>query len=145
MWSSVEPDRGVRVGAYVLCERDDSLLLVRFRGEDAWTVPGGGIDHGERPEDAAVREVAEETGLEVTLGRLLVVDSTMWYPRIDGRVREVHALQILYAGEAVGGRLRDEPDGSTDRAAWVPVTQALELPASSILRTALALRDQVRS
>src|SRR3981081_3319606 len=67
-----------RVGAYVVCVQDDALLLVRFSGSERWSVPGGGLDHGERPEDAAVREVDEETGLEIVLGAVLGVDSTRW-------------------------------------------------------------------
>jgi ADP-ribose pyrophosphatase YjhB (NUDIX family) len=136
----MDPERRTRVGAYVLCERAGELLLVRFRGSERWTLPGGGIDHGERPEDAAVREASEETGLAVVLGPLLTIDSTMWHQERDGRSREVHALHVVYAAEVVGGELRDEPDGSTDRAAWVPVEQARQLPASTILQAALDLR-----
>ncbi len=136
----MEPDRRTRVGAYVLCERADELLLVRFRRSERWTLPGGGIDHGERPEDAAVREASEETGLTVVLGPLLTIDSTMWHQEREGRQREVHALHVVYSAEVVGGQLRDEPDGSTDRAAWVPLEQARRLPASTILESVLALR-----
>jgi len=136
----VEPERRTRVGAYVLCERSDELLLVRFRSVDRWTLPGGGIDHGERPEDAAVREVGEETGLVVALGRLLTIDSAIWHHERNGRPRETHALHVVYSGEVVGGQLRDEPEGSTDRAAWVPVAEARQLPGSTILQAALAMR-----
>ncbi len=58
-----------RVGAYVVCVRDATLLLVRFARSERWTLPGGGLDHGERPEDAAVREVTEETAIESRLAR----------------------------------------------------------------------------
>jgi len=56
---------GVHVGLLVI--RDESVLLVRqYRvliDDLSWEIPGGGIDEGEEPEQAAIRECAEETGL----------------------------------------------------------------------------------
>jgi len=134
-----QPEQRTRVGAYVLCVRDGAMLLVRFAGSDRWTLPGGGLDHGERPEDGAVREFAEETGLQVELGPFLGFDSAVWHKTVDGDPTDVHALHVIYAGDVIGGELRDEVDGSTDRAEWVPVGRVGELKASSILRTALEL------
>jgi ADP-ribose pyrophosphatase YjhB (NUDIX family) len=67
----------VRVGAYAVIQRDGAVLLARFVGSDPprWTLPGGGLDHGEDPRDGAVREVEEETGYRVELRRLLTVES----------------------------------------------------------------------
>jgi hypothetical protein len=64
----------------------------------------------------------------------------MWHQERDGRPREIHALHVVYSGEVVGGQLRDELDGSTDRAAWVPEAEARQLQGSTILQTVLALR-----
>lgn len=127
-----------RVGAYVICVQDGAVLLVRFADGGRWTLPGGGLDHGERPEDAAVREVAEETGLRIALGPLISVDSTHWDRSHDGRSIDLHALRILYTAEVVGGVLRDEVGGSSDKAAWVPLADVAGLPRSGLVDIGLA-------
>ena len=54
------------MGSYAVCLRDDAVLLTRLIGADPrWTLPGGGLDHGEDPRDGAIREVEEETGYRV--------------------------------------------------------------------------------
>jgi ADP-ribose pyrophosphatase YjhB (NUDIX family) len=64
-----------RIGAYGIC-RDGAgrVLLLPGRSRDGtpgrWDLPGGGVEHGEHPRRAVVREVAEETGLHATAGRL---------------------------------------------------------------------------
>jgi 8-oxo-dGTP diphosphatase len=127
-----------RVGAYAVCVRDSALLLVRFSRGGRWTLPGGGLDHGERPEDAAVREVEEETGLRVELGRVIGVDSTRWDRGSDGSPIDTHALHIVYTAEVVGGSLRHEVGGSTDRAEWVPLTDLADRPHIGLVDLGLA-------
>ena len=54
----------VRVAAYGVCVRDGRILLARWTGADGparWTLPGGGMEHGEDPYDTVVREVEEPT------------------------------------------------------------------------------------
>ncbi|MFJ1550739.1 NUDIX domain-containing protein [Streptomyces sp. NPDC088246] len=60
------------------------ILLVRpSYGDGTWEIPGGGLDTGEDPQRAVRREVKEELGFDLTLGRLLAVD---WVPeQLDGR------------------------------------------------------------
>jgi 8-oxo-dGTP diphosphatase len=123
-----------RVGAYVVCVREGAVLLVRFTDSRRWALPGGGLDHGEDPRDAAVREVAEETGLEVALGPLLDVGSRVW----DDRAYRLHMISIVYAGEITGGTLRHEIGGSSDHAAWVPLTDLDGLDRSHVIDVGLA-------
>jgi 8-oxo-dGTP diphosphatase len=112
--------RRQRVAAYVVVGRADDVLLARWTGPRGpeWTLPGGGLDFGEDPADAAVREVREETGYAVRLDRLLFVNS---FRRVlpDAPI-DFHAIQIVYAGTVIGGDLCHEVDGSTDMAAWYP-------------------------
>lgn len=63
--------------ALVVVVREGRLLLVYNRARAGWELPGGMIDPGERPRDAAVRELAEETGQQATAVRC-VGAATYW-------------------------------------------------------------------
>ncbi|HEX5077590.1 MAG TPA: NUDIX domain-containing protein [Geminicoccaceae bacterium] len=85
------------------------LLLACDAGMDLWAAPGGAIEPDETPADAAVREMWEETGLSVTLSRVLGVyggqDFRITYPNGD----VVSYCVIAFAAEISGGAMR--PDG----------------------------------
>lgn len=138
MTAPAEPRRRVRVGAYAILTRDDHLLLSRFIDGDArfWTLPGGGLDHGEDPVDAVVREVTEETGYVCEVDALLGVDS-MTYARQP--TDDVHGVRVVYEAHVVGGELRHEVDGSTDRAQWFAFTEVPQLTRYSLVDRGLEL------
>ena len=72
-----------RMGAAaLLCDDMDRMLLVEPTYKDYWEIPGGGVEADESPHAAVERELKEELGLPVQLGRLLVVD---WVPPRPGR------------------------------------------------------------
>ncbi|MFD1663468.1 NUDIX hydrolase [Streptomyces caeni] len=133
----------LRVAAYAVCVRDGRLLLARGRddrGTPEWTLPGGGMEHGEDPYDTVLREVAEETGFRVEITGLLGVDSVRRrLPRRLGRTVDHHGVRLVYEVRITGGELRHETGGSTDMAAWHPLVEVPSLPRVRLMDTALAL------
>lgn len=98
------------------------VLLVLGRGADRWGPAGGGREAGETYEDAAVREVREETSVECSIadvggaGRFVTECE-------DGRDERIHALYVVFAGRYEDGTVSIQP-GEIDGAAWFR-----ELPA----------------
>ncbi len=89
-----------RLAAHGFCVVDDRILLVRLSPDllnaGLWTLPGGGVEWGEAPEDAVVREVREETGLEATPEALAGVWSTT-YSRSEARpYPPLHFVSVIY-------------------------------------------------
>lgn len=116
-----------RIAAYGIALQGDEVLLVRSSNQSklagTWFLPGGGIDWGEAPEEAVVREFEEETGLEVSLGDLLDVSSA-----INVFTDEtLHTVRIIYQVNVVSGDLRVEADGTTDAVEWMPLDRVGEL------------------
>jgi len=136
-----------RVAAYALAVRDGQVLLTRnsARGPHpgAWTLPGGGIDHGEDPRTSVVREVREETGLACTPGVVLDVTSTHFEGTApSGRREDFHALQVVFSAEVGDGEPRVvESGGTTDAAEWVAIVGLGEdRQVRDLVHTALAAR-----
>lgn len=130
-----------RLGAYALC-RDESrrILLCRINAAGGasvgrWIFPGGGVEWGESPQAAAVRELAEETGLAGEIESIAGVYSAV-RPNGSGG-GDVHAVSIVFRVRVVGGELRDEVDNSTDRSSWFSPDELRELPLTFVVEAVL--------
>lgn len=141
------PPQRQRVAAYALILRGhDELLLTRLAPHIAfkgWTLPGGGVDHGEHPREALRREVLEESGLHAEPGRIIDVYSHHYTgPRPDGVVEDYHAIGLVFEALLLPESHDVEPHvleigGSTDLARWTPLEEARTLPLTGSARLAL--------
>lgn len=132
-----------RVACYAVVRDDGRVLLAHWNegGRTGWTLPGGGLEPGEQPEDCVVREVREETGYDVALDGLLGVD-VYYLPEPERRLKgngDLRFLRIVYRAHVVGGELRHETDGTTDEARWVPLDDVVGLDRVRLVDTALAM------
>ena len=112
------PDRPI-VGVGVVVFRGDEVLLIKRAKEpvsDRWSIPGGAQEIGETVREAALREVAEETGLEIEIvGLIDVVDGIT--RDADGRAR-YHYTLVDFAARWRAGEARAASDAAAVR--WVP-------------------------
>lgn len=140
--------RTQRLGAYAVAVSDGRMLLTRIstRGYPAgmWTLPGGGVNHGESPHDAVRRELYEETGLEALTAVLTDVHDvhTVDVGRND-QYEDYHGVHLLYVVEVDSRAALAITDvgGTTDRVEWVPIELigTPERPVLSMVTYALGL------
>ena len=127
-----------------LVVRPDGRIAVIHRPRyDDWSLPKGKLERRESFEEAAVREVLEETGLHIDPGIALDVHSSHFTgARADGLVEDYHGIHLIFAARVLPESEDVEPhvieqDGTTDLAAWVPRSEALDLDLLSAARYAL--------
>jgi 8-oxo-dGTP diphosphatase len=122
-----QPLRLQRVAAYALVRRGGDVLLTRLSARAAhpgrWTLPGGGIDHGEHPAVALAREVEEECGLPCEVTDLLGVHDTHFAGHApSGRIEDYHGIHLVFGATVAPGEPHvREVDGTTESVAWVTV------------------------
>ncbi|MUL43683.1 NUDIX domain-containing protein [Streptomonospora sp. PA3] len=129
---------GFRLAAYAVCIEDGRVLLAQHASGD-WTLPGGGVRHGEDPFDAVIREVAEETGCSAVVERLLGVDSRVIPAAVAHAGVDHQNIGVYYRASITGGRLRPEPNGDTVESVWTPIPEVAGLRRSSLVDVGLAL------
>jgi 8-oxo-dGTP diphosphatase len=115
------PDQPV-VGVGAIVIRESKILLEKRKnepGKGKWSIPGGVVDLGESPEQAVIREVKEETRLEVDAPRLIDVVSDVSLDE-NGKVK-YHFVIIDYLVTLKGGELEAASDA--DALVWVPFSE----------------------
>ncbi|MCB1082662.1 MAG: NUDIX domain-containing protein [Chlamydiia bacterium] len=105
------------VSAIIFSEDRKEILLIKRRDVPVWALPGGGIDPGEAPEEAALREVQEETGYTATLHRKVAE-----YTPLNRLARYTH----LYECTITGGKA--SLSSETQGVAFFPLAKLPPLP-----------------
>jgi 8-oxo-dGTP pyrophosphatase MutT (NUDIX family) len=111
----------IRAAGGVVCRTGPSdeteIAIIHRPVYDAWTLPKGKVEPAERPEDCALREVREETGLKCELVRPLGCTAY-----VDRRGRD--KMACYWVMHVLGGRFR--PGIEVDKLVWLPVDQAVK-------------------
>jgi ADP-ribose pyrophosphatase YjhB (NUDIX family) len=121
----------IGVGAVIM--RNDQVLLVKRGsepGKNQWSVPGGLVELGETVHDTVVREVKEETSLDVEVHGLIDVVNNIVHDE-EGRLR-FHFVILDFFALRKGGKLQAGSD--VREVKWVPLSQVKELNLTGIFR-----------
>ncbi|MCF3961974.1 NUDIX domain-containing protein [Streptomyces fuscigenes] len=121
-----KPNSLVVAASAVVTDDEGSILLQRRRDNDLWALPGGGMEMADSLPGTAVREVKEETGLDVEITGLV---GTYTDPRhiiayTDGEVRR--QFNICFTAQVIGGRLAISDESTELR--FVPAEELAHLP-----------------
>ena len=105
----------------VVPDETGAILLVHKTDNDLWALPGGGVDVGESVSDAVVREVEEETGIEVVPEQLIGIYTNPHHVMAydDGEVRQ--QFSMCFTARVIGGSIRTSSE--TSEVQFVPVTE----------------------
>lgn len=109
----------------------DRFVLVHEKGDRGWWLPGGGVDAGQTIQEAAVREAAEEAGIDIALTGILAVEHGT--PR-EGRLRVIFSAQALSSTSRSGSglELKSTADHHSRGARWVTVAECLAIDSGDL-------------
>ncbi len=127
----IMPTHIVAVGGITEDENGNVLLVKTHRGH--WVFPGGQVEVGENLMDALIREIKEESGIDVEVSKLIgIYSNTVTYEGYNGVKVVPTKVMMDYICEFIGGELATSEE--TPESKWVPKDQVLEyIKASAIV------------
>jgi len=117
------------IGAFaIIFDELDRVLLSHRRDLDLWNLPGGGVESGELPTEAVIRETREETGLDVTIERLVGVYGKQYKDE----------LVFAFVCRVVGGQLAASDEADESR-----YFQVSAIPSNTIPKQVERIHDAI--
>lgn len=126
-----EPLVRQRLAAYAIVLSERGVLATEFSERTAvpgsWGLPGGGIDPGENPSQAVIREAVEETAQNIEIAHLLDIQTDHWIGHsLHGVIEDFHAVRIIYAATCplpTDPLVVNDVGGTTASTRWVSLHQ----------------------
>lgn len=131
---------GVGCGAFMFNEEGKLFLMKRninCRNKAGfWSIPGGGVDYGERVQDALIREMKEELDIVIEVGRLLVVANDIISEENQ------HWISPQYICKIVGGKLKNMEPHKCEGFDWFDLESLPEKLTNTTLQGLEALKNE---
>jgi ADP-ribose pyrophosphatase YjhB (NUDIX family) len=118
------------IGSFaVIFDKKDRVLLCHRRDQDIWNLPGGGVESGELPNEAVIRETLEETGLKIKILELV---------GIYGKSNKDEFI-FVFLGKITGGKIK-----KTDEADETRYFKLKNIPKNTIPKHVGRIRDAAK-
>ncbi len=137
------------LGVYGVVVKGDKVLLIK-KSRGAYTLkydlPGGSIEHGEKPIDTLKREILEETGMKVKNCKIIDANSVVvdWDNPYLNVTEHMHHIGIIYDVEVEDGDIKSDADGLDSLGAvWCPLNDIEKDDVSPLTYDALKLKELI--
>lgn len=113
----------IKVRAAVILMEMDKILLVKHSkgGKDYWVLPGGGVEKGESLIEAAIREIKEETNLEIKVKKLVFISEAI------PSDRHRHVIDFFFTGEILSGEIKMGEEDILKDIKFFPISELSEI------------------
>ncbi|MET4563542.1 NUDIX domain-containing protein [Lysinibacillus parviboronicapiens] len=124
----------VGVGAVILDENNRILLVLRKKSPESgyWSLPGGKVDYMETIENAVIREIKEELGVDIEIERLVCVTNHIV------QSEDVHYVAPTFIAHITNGKVHNKEPHALEQVQWFPID---DIPENITITTDYALKQ----